>query len=201
MKRELPSTLDKPVLDEETFHQLLSAAYTLQEHNPLRFVKDPKEQGATYQAGKHLETVAFKRPQSKPAQLLPLVQRAVPCATSSFRYRIALKRVSQSHELFWGAAMVVAAAALSALLLVGMKAVVMEPAEAAKTGPTERTVIGGKPRGIRETPASRQRTTVNPNGPHSTYESEADVVAKDTVVRYGKRSAAPHLQAVNPNSD
>ena len=53
----------------------------------------------------------------------------------------------------------------------------------------------------RETPAATQ-TTVNPKRPHSIYASEADVVAKDTVVRYGTGSAVPHRQAVkNPDSD
>ena len=77
--------------------------------------------------------------------------------------------------------MVVAGVGISALLLLGTKPVVMEQPMATKTG---------------ETPAATQ-TTVNPNRPHSIYESEADVVAKDTVVRYGTGSAVPHRQAEN----
>jgi hypothetical protein len=192
--REQPSPPDKPVLDAKTFHQLLSAAYTLQEHNRRRLVKEPKQQSAVHHAGKVLETMAFKRTQSKPAQFLPLVQQAVPSAPVPQRrgrgsiflqpkclrlgdrassFRMALKRIYQSHELLWRAAMVVAGVGISALLLVGTKPVVMEQPVATKT---------------RETPATTQ-TTVNPNRPHSIYESEADVVAKDTIVRYGSGSS------------
>jgi hypothetical protein len=99
---------------------------------------------------------------------------------------MALKRIYQSHELLWRAAMVVAGVGISALLLVGTDPVVMEQPMATKT---------------RETPTATQ-TTVNPNRPHSIYESEADVVAKDTIVRYGTGSAVPHRQAGNnPYSD
>ena len=43
--------------------------------------------------------------------------------------------------------------------------------------------------------ATAQKTVVRPKRLHSTYEGEADVVAKDTVVRYGTSSAAPRFPA------
>jgi hypothetical protein len=108
------------------------------------------------------------------------------------------KRVFQSYELlFWRVATVVAVAAVVPLLLVGTKTVVMEPLAAAKTGTTARTVVAEQPPRDRATAYSAQKKPiVNPNRAPS-YESEADVVAKDTVVRYGPCSAAPHRQPGN----
>jgi hypothetical protein len=71
------------------------------------------------------------------------------------------------------------------------RTIVMEP-QATKTGPTE-TIVADKPPRRSATPASAQKTIINPNR-HSADESEADMVARDTVVRYGTRSAAPGVQ-------
>jgi hypothetical protein len=98
LKREQSSTLAKPALNEETFQRLLSAAYTLQQHNGRRLVTEPTQQAAAYRAAV-LETATFKRPQSKPAQPLPLIQRAVSKATNIPRYRMGWRRISQSNEL------------------------------------------------------------------------------------------------------
>jgi hypothetical protein len=76
---------------------------------------------------------------------------------------------------------------------VGTKTVVTEPHAATKTGPTERTVVADKPLGRSATPASAQKTIVNPNR-HPTYQREADMVAQDTVVHHGTQSAAPRVQ-------
>ncbi|HXM20451.1 MAG TPA: hypothetical protein VN948_04195 [Terriglobales bacterium] len=297
MEYQRANTVDKPVLDQGTFQQLLAAAYTLQEQNDHLLVKQAKvdfprtlsdeavaekvhliplvsltpellaetelplesvlamaqsdvERLASLNdsvlqpetdarvpvlAREVLEAATFKRrPQSKPAQLILLVHHAVPSTTSGSRYRMEHGRISQSNQLFWRAATVVAVAAVSALLGasigrlsplpaglalpselvqqqvpfrrakrivtvparsggVGAKTVVMEPHAATKTGPTERTVVAGTPPGRSATPASAQKTIVNPNR-HSIYESEADMVAPNTVVRYGARSAAPRVQ-------
>jgi hypothetical protein len=244
VKRESTSTLDKPVLDEETFQQLLAAANILQQHNDGLRVKEPKadyaqtlSDGAIAENVRPIhvvpltpETVAHpvapREPQPKPAHLARL----------AYRYRTVGKRSSLTDELFWKAATVVAVAAVSALLLgatinrlsplpgrlalpsevvqqqvpfrrtkrivtapaqsgaVGTKTVVMEPPMTPKTG-SRRTAVADQPPGSRATPASPQKTTVNPTRPYSTYGSEADIVAEDTVVRYGTRSAAPRLQA------
>ena len=192
VKRGPLSMVDKPVLDEITFHQLLSAAYTLQQHNRHSLVKRSQQQGAAACHARNLETASLKRLQSKPVQHVSLAQRAVPSATVPLRpgsivlqshwlrlgdgtssFRMALKRVYRSHELLWSVAIVVAGVGISALLLVGTKPVVMGQPLATKT---------------RETPVATQ-TTVNPSRTHSIFESEADVVAKDTVVRYGTHSA------------
>jgi hypothetical protein len=68
---------------------------------------------------------------------------------------------------------------------VGAKTVVME--QATKTGPTriERSVVANKPLGG-TTPASVQKI-LNPKR-YSTYESEGDVIAQDTVVRYTRHT-------------
>ena len=289
VKRQPTNTLDKPVLDQVTFQQLLAAAYTLQEQNarlleakadfpqtlsdraiaekvplnPLvslpfkRLAETGQPQAQTdveplaslndsvlqpeidarvpVLAREVQEDATFKRPQSKSAQLVLLVQHSVPCATSGSRDRMVRRRASQGNELFWRAATAVAMAAVSALLLgasihrlsplpaglalpsekvqqqvpfrrtkrivtvpaqrggVGTKTIVMEP-QARKSGSTERTVVADKPPESRATPASPRKTIVNPTRVHSAYESEADMVAPDTVVRYCIRSAAPRLQ-------
>jgi len=74
---------------------------------------------------------------------------------------------------------------------VATKAIMREP-QAVKTGPTDRTVDGDGPPG-RSAPAPAQKTIENPTR-HSTYESEGDVVAQNTVVRYGTRAAVPRVQ-------
>jgi hypothetical protein len=186
LKREQSSTLAKPALNEETFQRLLSAAYTLQQHNGRRLVNQPTQQAAAFRAAVP-ETATFKRPQSKPAQLLPLIQRAVSKATNVHRYRMGRRRISQSNELLWRTATVIAIAAVLALLLVGTATVVTETPAETKTRRTDRTVVVGQPR-AREIPATARETTVKPK-PHYTYENEADVVAKDTVVRYGTGSS------------
>src|ERR1700680_1983772 len=174
-----PNPLDKPVLDQGTFQQLLAAAYILQEQNDCQLVKEAKAdflRTLSYEAAAenvHLiaplslppeplaeielplksvvpmtqsevdplaslndsllhpeadtqvpvlarevpEAATFKRPQLKPAQVKPLVQHAVPRATTGSRYRMVYRRISQTNELFWRAATVIAVAAVSVLLL------------------------------------------------------------------------------------
>jgi len=179
---------DKPVLDQEAFQQLLAAACTLQEHNDRKLVKEAANSPLTV---------------SPPPE--PLADSELPLA----RNRMVRRPTPHSDEFFWRIATVVAMAAVSALLLVASsdrrspvpaglvvvqqqvpfrrgvasKTIVMEP-QATKTGPTGRTVDADKPG--RSAPARKK--TVNPKR-HSIYESEADMVAQDTVVRYGRRAA------------
>jgi hypothetical protein len=87
LKRERSSTLDKPVLSEETFQRLLSAAYILQEHNGRRLVKEPNQGAAAYGA-EVVETAFFKQPRSNPIRPLALIQPALSRATNIPRYRI-----------------------------------------------------------------------------------------------------------------
>jgi hypothetical protein len=293
------NTLDKPVLDQGTFQQLLAAAYTLQEQNDHLLVKEAKADfsrtlSAEAVAEKvHLippvsltpeplaetelplksvvpmtqsevdplallndsllhpetdtrvpvlarevpEATIFKRPQSKPEQLILPVQHPVPSAAGGSHYRMVRRRISPSNELFWRAATVAATAAVLALLLgasigrfsplpagvalpsepvqqpvpfrrakrmvtippqsggVSTKTVVMEPHAATRTGPTEQTVVADNLPGTSASPASARNTIVKPNRVHSAYESEADIVAPNTLVRYGARSAVPRIQA------
>jgi hypothetical protein len=242
VKRESTSTLDKPVLDEETFQQLLTAANILQQHYDRLRVKEPKADCVQTLADRAIaenvgpihvvppETVA------PPVVSLERQPKAAHLARVAYRYRTLGKRLSLTDELFWKAATVVAVAAVSALLsgmtiyrlsplpsglavssevvqqqvpfqrtkrivtvpaqrgAVGTKTVVTEPPTTLRTG-SRRTVVADQPPRSWAIPASAQKTTVNPNRPHSTHESEADVVAKDTVVRYSTSPAAPHLQA------
>jgi hypothetical protein len=188
--------LDQPVLDQETFQQLLAAAYTLQQQNPQP-VKETKADSS--------------RRVSLPLRPAPIAQHHVERLASlshsvvaSARYR----RILQSDEFFWRFATVAAMAAIFALLLVAStdrlsplpaglviqqqeplrrvvtKAVVMEP-QATKTRPSQRTVDADKSGRSATAPIRKMNLTR-----HSIYESEADMVAPDTVMRYGSRPAA-----------
>lgn len=206
MKRQHPSTQCKPVLDEGAFHQLLAAAYTLQQHNDLLLVKYSKvdcaqalSDGAIAQNVRSIQVAPLPPgTASHPvAPLEPQPGNPVHLSRLAYRYRTSEKRSSLTDELFWKAATVVAVAAVSALLLGGtiyrlspLPGRLALPSEVAqKQVPFQRT------KRIVTVPASPQKPIVNPSRLPSTHGSEADVVAEDTVVRYGARSAAPRLEA------
>jgi hypothetical protein len=197
---ERTNTLDKPVLDQETFQQLLAAAYTMQEQNHLAVEKIKGDSTPIVSC----TDLASAVPQS---DVDPLA------SPNCSRVR---RPVSESDELFWRVATVAAMAAVLALLLVGSvnrlsplppglslppevlqrqlpfrraqptltvllqnggvgtKTVVIEPDAPATTAPNEQIVVADQPRGMGATPDSVQKTIVNSNRAHSIYESEAD---------------------------
>jgi hypothetical protein len=196
------TTLDKPVLDEDTFQQLLAAAYTLQEQHSQSVKKTEADSSRTVSLP--LESISMA--QSNVALLASLNHSPVP--TSG-------ERRTRSDQFFWRVATAVAAAAVFGLLLVAStdrlstipaglemvhqevplhkalspngraaeKTKMMEP----QTMRIEQSVVADKPR--RRATAPTRKTMVNPIR-HSIYESEADMVAPDTVTRYRKRAAA-----------
>jgi hypothetical protein len=197
------NTLDKPVLDQDSFQQLLSATYTLHEKN-RSLVKETKAE-SSQTVSLRPEPVQMTHSDLEP--LASLTHSAVPNSRD--------RRIPRSDEFFWRVARAVAMISLFALLLVsshdrlsplparleviqqevplrrvllqsdevGTKTITMEP-QATKTGPNEQTVDADKPgKGV---PAAAHKKIVNPTR-HFTYESEADMVAPDTVVRYGRR--------------
>jgi hypothetical protein len=188
--------LDQPVLDQDTFQQLLAAAYTLQEQNP----QPVKETKADSSGRVSLPLGSAPTAQYDAEQLASLNHSVV----ASPRYR----RIPQSDEFFWRVATAAAMATIFAVLLVAStnrlsplpaglvvqqqeplrrvvtKAVVMEP-QATKTGPSRRTVDADKSGRIATAPIRKMNLTR-----HSIYESEADMVAPDTVMRFGSRPAA-----------
>ena len=143
-------------------------------------------------------------------ELLPcLNDSAVPSARDS--------RTSRSDEFFWRIATGVAMAALFILLLVisldrlsplpaGQKLVeqevpfhkvlpqssgvaaktIMNQPETTRINNSDVRVVAGKPG--RSTDGLPHKTIVNSTR-HPTYESEADMVAPDTVIRYGGRAS------------
>lgn len=199
--------IDKPVLDQSMFQQLLAAAYTLQEQNRLS-VKETKPDSSP--------TVSLPLASPPMAQydiepLAPFNHWAVSHSGS--------KRTPRGNEFFWRVATAVIVAALFALLLItsvdrlsplparlevvhqevpfhkvlpqsggaATKAILTEP-HATKIEPNGRKVGGDQPG--RSELAPVQKTITNSTR-HSLYESEADMVAPDTVVRYGRRAALP----------
>jgi hypothetical protein len=210
--------LDKPVLDQNTFQQLLAAAHTLQEQNHS-LVKETKADACQTVS---LRVEPAQMPQSDLEPLASLNDSMVPIS----RARTVRRPTPQSEVFFWRIAATLAMAAVSALLLVASsdrfsplpsqllppsdvvqqpvpfwrtthvvtdlpqgstvvtKTVMMEP-KATKTGPNGRTLDAHKPR--RSVPAATHKKIVSPIR-HSIYESEADMVAPDTVVRYGRRA-------------
>jgi hypothetical protein len=190
--------LDKPVLGQDSFQQLLAAAYALQEQNryPVKEVKADSSRTVSLP----LESAPIAHHDVQP--LASLNYSAVP----SFRDRWP----PRSDEFFWRVARAVAMAAVFALLLVSStdrlsplpaglvvqqqeplrrvvsKAIVKRP-QATKTGPNQRTVDAGKT-GKSKSTSARKRNPAR----HSIYESEADMVAPDTVMHYGRRPSVPH---------
>ena len=198
------NTLDKPVLDQDSFQQLLSAAYTLQQKN-RSLVKETK--GDSSQA-------VLLRPE--PVQLAHSDLEPSVYLNGSVVPPSRDRRIPGSDQFFWRVATAVAMVSLFALLLVsshdrlsplparleviqqevplrrvlpqsdevGTKTITMEP-QATRTGPNEQTLNADKPG--RSVPAAAHKKIVNPPR-HSIYESEADMVAPDTVVRYSRRA-------------
>ena len=248
VKYQPANPLGKPVLDQEMFQQLLSAAYTLQAKNhPL-----PVEESVIATAPPSVEPLAlsnvsslepdlesakvpdvapeirpattFKSAEPKPAKLRLPALHPVPTVPGRRTLR---KRISPHNGLFWKAATVAAMAAVSALLLAAWidhpsplpsgltlpeevlqqqvpfrraepvvtsqpqsgrgstRTIVIEPPAATRTEPT----VNDEPTEGATASGTAQKTTANLNR-HSSFESEADLVAPDTVVRYSPRSAA-----------
>ena len=126
------------------------------------------------------------------------------------------RRIPGSDEFFWRVATALAMVSLFALLLVSShdrfsplparleviqrevplrrvlaqsdevstKTITMEP-QATKPGTNKQTLDANKPG--RRVPAAPHKKIVNPTR-HSIYESEAGMVAPDTVVRYSRRA-------------
>lgn len=214
--RQSTNALDKPVLDREMLQQLLAAAYTLREQNqPLvqeaQTVSPTELPQESEFPQSDVEPLAPFKTSTVPSSRARMVRRPTPQSEVSF-WRIATA-VAIAAVL---ALLVVASSDRlsplpSGLVLpsevvqqkvpfrrgipivtdlaqgggVGAKTVVME--QATKTGPTriERSVVANKPLGG-TTPASVQKI-LNPKR-YSTYESEGDVIAQDTVVRYTRHT-------------
>jgi hypothetical protein len=199
------NTLRKPVLDQESFQQLLAAAYTLQEQNHY----PATEIDADYARTVSLPVESIPMSQSDVELLPSLNDSAVPSARD--------RRNPRSDEFFWKVATGVAMAALFALLLVTLlnrlsplpagkelvqqevpfhKVMLQSRGVAVKTIMNQpqatrinNSVGAEKPR--RSTAALTRKKIVYPTR-HSIYESEADMVAPDTVMRYGRHgSQAP----------
>jgi hypothetical protein len=195
------TTLDKPVLDEDTFQQLLAAAYTLKEQHSQPVKKTEADSSWTVS----LPLASIPMAQSDVASLASLNHSPVPSSS---------ERRTRSDQLFWRVATAVAVAAVFGLLLVastdrlspvpaGVDVVHQEvpfhevlPRNSKVSATTvtqpqtmkiEQSVVADQPRRRAATP--QRKTMVNPIR-HSIYESEADMVAPDTVMRYGKRAAA-----------
>lgn len=194
--------LGKPILDQDTFQQLLAAAYTLQEQDRY----PGKEIKAAYARTVSLPVESIPMSQSDVELLPSLNDSAVPSARD--------RRNPRSDEFFWKIATGVAMSSLFALILVtsldrlpplpaGQKLVQQEvpfnrvlpqnSGVAAKTIMNQpqttrinNSVVADKPG--RSTATPPHKTIVNPTR-HSTYESEADMVAPDTVMRYGGRAS------------
>ncbi len=123
MKRQSLTTQGKPVLDEGTFHQLLAAAFTLQQHSDRLLVKEPKadcaqilSDGAIAENVRSIHVVPLS-PETVAHPVPPLEPHPTPThlARLPYRYRILGRRSSLRDDLFWKAAIVVAVAAVSAL--------------------------------------------------------------------------------------
>jgi hypothetical protein len=198
------NTLDKPVLDQDSFQQLLSAAYSLQEKN--RSLLEETKADSSQTVSLRPEPVQIAHSDLEPSAHF----NGLAAPTSRVR------RIPRSDEFFWKVATALAMISLFALFLiishdrlsplpakleviqqevplrkalpqsneVGTKTITMEP-QPTKARPDEQTLDPDKPG--RTVPVAVHKKIVNRNR-HSSYESEADMVAPDTVVRYSRRA-------------
>jgi hypothetical protein len=191
-------TLDKPVLDQAAFQQLLAAASTLQAQNNRKLGKEAQVDSPPI-VSLPLESMPMTQPDLQP--LATLNDSVVPSYGD--------KRVPRSDEFFWRVATAIAmAAAVSALLLFApldrlspspnklevvqqevpfRRALQQSGAVAPETSTMEPQATKTEPPDVAETPTPGSSQKIGNPKRHSAYESEADVVAQDTVVRYGRR--------------
>ncbi len=139
----------------------------------------------------------LEQPRSELARLIPLVQLAVPSGTSMLPHRTVRRPISPSDESFWRTATVVALAAVLSLLL-GASVHRLSPLPGGLSLPLEVVqqqvpLQRTKPAGT--VLASDRKPIVTSNRPDSSYGSEADIVAEDTVVRHHARGASLGVQA------
>ena len=155
------------------------------------------EQQASGYSTQVREQSVLARPRSELAQLIPLVQPAVPSGTNIVPYRTLRRPISPSNESFWRTATVVALAAVLCLLL-GASVHRLSPLPGGLSLPSEvvqQQVPLQRTKPVATVLASDRKPIVTPNRLHSTYSSEADMVAEDTVVRYLTRGTSPGVQA------
>ena len=196
------NTLDKPVLDQDSLQPLLFAAFTLQEEN-RSLVQETKADSSP------IVSLCPEPMQIAQSDLEPAASRTHSAVPNSRDRRT-------PDEFFWKVATAIAMTSLFALLLVSLphrlsplparlevtqqevpfrkvpaqsdevstKTTTMER-QATKIGPNEQTIDAEKPGG--SVPAAAHKKIVNLTR-HSIYQNEADMVAPDTVVRYGRRA-------------
>jgi hypothetical protein len=196
------NTLGRPVLDRDEFQQLLAAANTLQEqsHFPVEETRAESSRAVSVR----LKSLPIA---NSDVDILPSRNDSIVPNPHG--------RLIRSDEFFWKIATAVAMAAVIALLLVtsldrlsplpaGLELVHQEapshkippqisPASAktSKMQPqittTENSAVVNKPG--KSAAAAAHKRIMN-RARHSIYESEAGLVAPDTVMRYGRRAAA-----------
>ena len=183
-----------------------------------------EEQQAVAYHAEGREKAGFEQPPSELAQLIPLVQTVVPSGTSILPHRVLRRRIFQNNELFLRTATVVAVAAVLFLLL-GASVHRLSPGPAGLALPSEvpqrqtpshgtnatgslaaaksvePTVVGDRlPARVEN---SGPKRVVKLNSLHSTYGSEADLVAGDTAqvvsevenrIRADRRLQQTHVQ-------
>jgi hypothetical protein len=141
VKYQSANPLGKPVLDQDMFQQLLSAAYTLQVQNHPLPAKEPvlaaAESNVEPLASSTLSPLqpelessakvpalapevglaaSLKPLRPKPAKLGLRALHPAPTAPARSRQTMVHRRISPHNDLFWKAATVAAMAAVSALL-------------------------------------------------------------------------------------
>jgi hypothetical protein len=235
VNHQLPNPLHKPVLDECVFHQLLSAAYTLQQQNgtkkdKLDIPKTLVDEIIADLGDTPSQAASFKPLPSETPQLALPRQTPVLRATHT---TIVRSRITKNNEFFWGIATAVAVASVSVLLLgasinrfsplpaalarpseglqhqsslqkaraittildessgVNNETIATEPDAATQDAPAQRLAVDQPPR---SKPASVRKKTLNRKH-HSARARQSDIVAPNTVIRYGPHSTAPLDQA------
>jgi hypothetical protein len=219
VKRPVTSTQDPPVLDEGTFQQLLAAAYTLQQSHGLLLSAVPEtvRQASSLQPALRVtraEVEALQPSRTQVHFLKTVGKQILPSDELFWKTATVVALIAVSALLL--AATVHRFSPLPASLSRPVdviprsgppqKHLTTVPAQScagdtetgatklspAKTAAQPTPTVASEPAANRTKPASPQKSTVKP---HRIHNEEADVVAEDTVIRYGPVSTAPRLQA------
>ena len=191
------NALGKPVLDRDAFQQLLAAAYILQEQN--HFPAEGTTADSSRTVSVRLKSVPIANfdvdiPPSPDDSIVPSTHEGL-IRSDKFFWKIATALATAACiTLLWVTSLDRLSPLPAGLELVHQGAPFHERLPRSTVGTQmqprvtaiENPVVAAKPE--RSTAAPAHKTTVRLTR-HSVYESEADMVAPDTVMRYARRSS------------
>jgi hypothetical protein len=203
------SPLCKPVLNEESFRRLLTAAYILQQqHDGLLAKLTPavsagplRPAPATWQPSALTFALQLRQalppaPEGTAGGASSLPENLVPPFTAAIPSGNVVWSSTVSGPIFWRAVEWLAIAAVFGSLLVSVMIHCFVPLPGGSMLPSETDELrsSSQPTEGMATLPTPEETSMMRSRLRSNASGEGDFVARDTVVRYGKRSGNPDLE-------